>query len=110
MIKMPRAKKVNITLDKSVEEKLKHFKKVFDSVVEEDISFNDYTNSVISIGLDSMLRTVIPEGREWSMIQTAFDNHYEQMCEIIFNIWEEDIKSVEDSKKRIRKGIEGYIR
>jgi hypothetical protein len=107
---MPRAKKSTISLDKSVDDKLKHFKKVFDVVVEEDINFNDYTNTVISIGLDTMLRTVIPEGQEWSTLQSAFETRYETMCELIAEMWQKDIRNEKDAKSRIRKGMEEYIR
>jgi hypothetical protein len=107
---MARKKKAVIELEKEVEEKLIQFKRIFDVVVEEDINFEEYTNTVISIGLDSMLRTVIPEGQEWPMIQTAFENKYDIMCKLLADMWKEDVRDVENSKKKIRKGIEEYIR
>lgn len=106
---MPRPKKTTIFLEKNVDEKLKHFKKVFDTVVEEDISYNDYVNTVVSIGLDSMLRTIIPSDQEWPILQTAFEAHYSQMCELIADLWEKDLQSVEDARERIKKDIDGYI-
>jgi hypothetical protein len=107
---MPRAAKNTVKLEKSVDEKLKSFKKIFDAVIEEDISFNDYANTVISVGLDSMLRTMVPSGHEWFTLQTAFDNRYETMCDIIAEIWLKDLKSEEEGKKQIRRAIEDYIR
>ena len=107
---MPRAKKRTISLDKSVDVKLKSFKKIFDVVIDENISYDDYVNTVLSIGLDSMLRTVIPEGYEWMTLQTAFDNRYEDMCDLVAEIWKKDLQTEEEAKKLIRKGMEGYIR
>lgn len=106
---MPRAKQNKINLDKSVDEKLKNFKKVFDIVIDENISYDDYVNTVLSIGLDAMLRTVIPEGQEWYTLQTAFDSRYEEMCELLAEMWKKDVQTEAEMLKRIRRGIEGYI-
>ncbi|UCH88568.1 MAG: hypothetical protein JSV49_09970 [Thermoplasmata archaeon] len=107
---MPRTKKPTVKLDKNVDEKLKRFKKVFDAVIEDKLSYDDYVNTVISIGLDSMLRTVVPSGHEWYMIQTAFENRYELMCDVIAEMWEKNLKSEEDDRSRIRKTMQEYIR
>ena len=107
---MTKAKETVITLNKEVDEKLQQFKRVFDTVVEEEIDYNDYVNTVISIGMDSMLRTMIPSDQEWVILQTAFDNHHEMMCKLIADMWQKDIQSIEDTRKRVRKDMENYIR
>lgn len=106
---MAKAKKGTVTLEPGLEAKLKKFKQIFDTIMEEDLDFNDYVNTVLSIGLDSMVRTVIPEGSEWDMIQTAFENRFEDMCDIVSEMWRKDVQNEKEFKKRIRKGIEGYI-
>jgi hypothetical protein len=98
-----------VNLEEGMDEKLKNFKKIFDVVIEEDIGYDEYVNTVISIGLDTMLRTVIPEGQEWNTLQTAFDHKYEDMCDLIADMWKKDVQTEVDAKKRIRRGIEGYI-
>ena len=106
---MPKAKKITVNLEKGMDDRLKNFKKIFDVVIEEDIGYDEYVNTVISIGLDTMLRTVIPEGQEWNTLQTAFDNKYEEMCELVADMWRKDVQTEVDAKKRIKRGIEGYI-
>ena len=107
---MPRTAKDTIKLEKNVNEKLVNFKKIFDVVIEEEISFNDYANTVLSVGLDSMLRTMIPQGQEWATLQTAFENRYDIMCEIVAEMWQKDVESEEEYKRRVKRAMGDYIR
>ena len=106
---MPKAKKGTVNLDPELDVKLKAFKRIFDIILEEDISYNDYVNTVISIGIDAMIRTVVPEGTEWNMIQNAFDKRFDVMCDLVAEVWDKDVKDEKEFKRRIRRGIEGYI-
>jgi len=49
---------------------LKHFKKIFDSIIEEESKFEDYIHVIISAGLNSMFRDIIPQDQEtlWNTI------------------------------------------
>ena len=78
-----------ITLAEDLHANLTAFKPIFDTIIEEAYTFEEYANIVLSIGLDKMLRDAIPEGQEWSTLEVAFAKHYDLMCTIVNEIWEQ---------------------
>ena len=98
-----------LTMEKEVEEKLKSFHPVFEAVMGEKATWESYVNTVLMIGLDSMVRDAIPEGQEFRTIQAAFTKDYKFMCDLIAAIWRVGKDLSEDEKKAIRDRISQYI-
>lgn len=90
-----------IILDDENLEKLKNFKEIFEVILGEKFEFNDYVNSVISIGLDKMLRDAIPEGQEWNTLNAAFNEKYDFMCNLVTNIWKRGAEVSDEERKTI---------
>jgi len=51
----------HIEISHETYEKLEFFKRIVDAIVEEKLSFKDYVELVLSRGIASMLRDVIPK-------------------------------------------------
>lgn len=62
--------KIDIELDDEDYKTVKHFKKVFDAIMEEETKMKDYLKAIIVIGLNSMLKDVTSQEKEilWQTI------------------------------------------
>ena len=56
-----------------------------------------------------MLRDAIPEGQEWPTLEVAFAKHYELMCTIVQDIWQQGAQVDKEEKEAIKHKISQYI-
>lgn len=78
---------MKIELNGELYNKLINFKKIFDVVVEKKLDFDNYVNTVISIGLDKMLRDCIPKEQEWNTIRAMCKKDSNFVYDLIGEIW-----------------------
>ncbi len=98
-----------LVLDDELLSKLQNFKKIYDIIVEEEQDFQLFVNTVTSIGLDKMTRDMIPEGQEWNIIEAAFNNNHEFMCDLVAEIWKSGQDVTEEQKSQAKEEIAKYI-
>ncbi|KXA92154.1 hypothetical protein AKJ64_03880 [candidate division MSBL1 archaeon SCGC-AAA259E17] len=96
---------MEVELDDELYERLEVFKKIYDTVVEEEADFEEFVNCVVSFGLDKMLRDAIPEGEEWTTIQGMFKDNPEYITDFVSDVWKE-LKEGQEAKERTREEIE----
>jgi hypothetical protein len=94
---------IQVTLSKELHKKLTHFKKIFDVVMGKKVGWNEYVNTVVSIGLNQMLRDSVPMGQEWNTILVMFKIDSEFICNVIAKFWKgEAKKNTEQLKEKIK--------
>lgn len=98
-----------IELNEIIHEKLKNFKFIFDEIMEEETDFDKYVNTVLSEGLEKMLRDIIPEEHEWDTIKAAFDEDFKFMSNLVKDILEKGAQIGENEKKEMKDKMSVYI-
>jgi hypothetical protein len=94
---------MQITLSKELHKKLTHFKKIFDVVMGKKVSWNEYANTVVSIGLNQMFRDSVPIGQEWNTILAMFKIDSEFTCNAIAKFWKgKATKETKQLKEKIK--------
>ena len=89
--------------------KLKSFKPIFEYILETEFEFNEYINSVISIGLDKMFNDAVPAGQARKALKVAFETNDEFMCDLILEIYQKGDEISEDEKIAMKVKMARYI-
>ena len=76
---------MNLQLAPEIEDQLRHFKKLYDTVVGEEASYDEFINAVIRYGLEAMLKVAIPEGEEWPAFYSLFQREPASGCELMID-------------------------
>lgn len=100
--------KIEIVVSDNLEEKLDAFKKIVDTVLDEETEQNDYLIIVLSEGLKALLKTVIPQDNE--VLWKTIENMANKNPRFVSNFVADTIKQGEDIKKEeLKEEIQSYI-
>ncbi len=97
---------LSVVVEEDIMGRLESFKRIFDTVIGEESSWDEYVGAVLSVGLAKMLRDVVPEGAEWETIERLFTQHHGIVSDLIASAW----KSMKEEGKVNGKRMPGYFR
>lgn len=95
----------NIEVSNEIHERLKCFKRVVDAILKEKMSFPEYAELVLSRGMASMLRDVIPSDDPEILMQ-SMEQIFQTYPDPISRFIVETLKKGEESQLRERWGLE----
>lgn len=89
-------------------DKIRHFKKVFNVVMDEEIEMEDYYQAVMAIGIKSMFKDVIPQDREilWNTLMKIKDDKPAYFSEFVADV----LKKGEGGFEDVSDDTGSYIR
>ena len=99
---------LKITMSDQSTNMLESFKKVVDTIIEEEMPFNDYVKIVIDKGIKAMIGDIIPKEPQvlWSTIERISEANPEFFCQFMVDI----LKWGEESNRRAAKEKLGFIK
>ncbi len=103
------SKEIKIKLNDGCHERLMEFKKVFDHLMEQETSMDNYIALIIEAGMDNMLEHVMPKDTDllWSTLKELNKEDPEFFSNFILKTID---KTSEDKKIEIKDKINYYIR
>jgi len=108
---VPMTKKVVIELDDADYERIVSFKRVFDAIMEEETSLNDYFTTILAVGYDSMLSDVMPQEREIlvEMLKAINRKDPQFFTDFMVNMLKRSEERAEKLKEKVRSETVRYI-
>ncbi len=93
---------IEFELDDEDFEKILHFKKVFDVVMNEETETEDYYRTIMAVGMKSMLKSVIPQDKDilWGALMKINEDKPEYFSEFVADILNENGENIEELKGR----------
>lgn len=87
---------------------LESFKKVVDTIIEEEMPFPDYVEIVIDKGIKSLLSDIIPKEPEvlWNTIERISESNPEFFAEFVVEV----LKKGEESNRKAAKQKLGFVK
>ena len=101
--------KIEIIIPDDLKEKIDAYKKIVDTVLDGETEVNDYLKLVLSEGLKTLLKTVIPQDNEtlWKTIENMSNENPKFVSNFVADI----LKRGEIIKKEeLKEEIQSYIR
>ena len=104
-------KKVVIELDDADYERIVSFKRVFDAIMEEETSLNDYFTTILAVGYDSMLSDVMPQEREIlvEMLKAINRKDPQFFTDFMVDMLKRSEERAEKLKEKVRSETVRYI-
>ncbi len=99
---------LKITMSDQSKTMLESFKKVVDSVVEEEMPFSDYVEIVIDKGIKGIMSDISPNEPQvlWDTIERISEANPEFFCEFVVEM----LKRGEESNRKAAKEKLGFIK
>lgn len=99
---------LKITISDQSKKMLESFKKVVDTIIEEETPFSDYVELVIDKGIKGMMSDVLPKEPDvlWNTIERISEANPEFFCEFVV----EALKRGEEINRGAAKQRLGYIK
>ena len=91
-----------INVSEETYERIKHFKKVIDAVIGEEMStMDEYADLILSVGMQKMMMDVIPDDELLrNTILTMFRDNPEYLCSFVAKVLKEgEKKNIEKPKE-----------
>jgi len=87
---------------------LESFKKVVDTIIEEEMPFPNYVEIVIDKGIKSLLSDIIPKEPEvlWNTIERISESNPEFFAEFVVEV----LKKGEESNRKAAKQKLGFVK
>ena len=87
---------------------LEGFKKVVDTIIEEEMPFPNYVEIVIDKGIKSLLSDIIPKEPEvlWNTIERISESNPEFFAEFVVEV----LKKGEESNRKAAKQKLGFVK
>ena len=97
------SKKVCFELDDEGYERLMQFKRVFDVIMEEETDLEDYLTTIVAVGLETMLRDIIPQDRDvlWDTIRALNRRNPRIFADFLVDVLTRSEKKAEEVKKKV---------
>jgi len=92
---------LKITVSGQSKKMLESFKKVVDTIIEEEMPFSDYVEIVISKGIKGIMSDIIPKEPQvlWDTIERISEANLEFFCEFVVEV----LKRGEESNRKAAK-------
>ncbi|TES87052.1 hypothetical protein E3J95_00425 [Candidatus Aerophobetes bacterium] len=99
---------LKITMSDQSKKMLKSFKKVVDTIIEEEMPFSDYVEIVIDKGIKGIMSDIIPKEPQvlWDTIERISEANPEFFCEFVIEV----LKRGEESNRKAAKEKLGFIK
>ncbi len=99
---------LKITMSDQSKKMLESFKKIVDTIMEEEMPFSDYVEIVIDKGIKAMVGDIIPKEPQvlWDTIERISEANPEFFCEFVIEV----LKRGEESNRKAAKQKLGYIK
>ena len=87
---------------------LESFKKVVDTIIEEEMPYSDYVEIVIDKGIKGMINDIIPKEPDvlWNTIERISEANPEFFCEFLVEVLE---RGEESNRKAVKQRL-GFIK
>ena len=87
---------------------LESFKKVVDTIIEEEMPFSDYVEIVIDKGIKGMISDIIPKEPDvlWNTIERISEANPGFFCEFVVEVLERG----EESNREVAKQKLGFVK
>ena len=97
-----------ITISDQSKKMLESFKKVVDTIMEEEMSLSDYVEIVVDKGIKSILSDIIPKEPDvlWKTIERISESNPEFFAEFVVEVLEKG----EESNRKAAKQKLGFIK
>lgn len=97
-----------ITVSEQTKKMLESFKKVVDTVIEEEMPFSDYVEVVIDKGVKGIMSDIIPKEPKvlWDTIERISEANPEFFSEFVVEV----LKRGEESNRKAAKEKLGFIK
>lgn len=104
-------RKLVLELDEKDYERVMQFKRVFDTIMEEETDVGDYLTTIVAVGLDAMLRDIIPQDREilWDTIKALNKRNPKFFADFLVDILTRSERRAEEVKKKVKEEALRYI-
>jgi len=105
------AKKICFELDDEGYERLIQFKRVFDVIMEEESDLQEYVATIVAVGLETMLKDIIPQDREvlWDTIRALNRRNPHIFADFLVDVLTRSEKKAEEVKKKVKGEALRYI-
>jgi len=99
---------LKITMSDQSKKMLESFKKVVDTIIEEEMPFSDYVEIVIDKGIKAMMSDIIPKEPQvlWNTIEQISEANPAFFCEFVV----EALKRGEELNRKTAKEKLGFIK
>lgn len=104
-------RKITFELDDEDYERVMQFKRVFDTIMEEETDVGDYIITIIAVGLDAMLKDIIPQDRDilWDTIKAINKRDPKFFADFLVDVLTRSERKAEEVKKKVREETLRYI-
>ena len=104
--------KINVEVSEKIYKRLKAFKKVAEEVLREPLTFDDYSDLVISIGLENMVKDILmPLDVETLLVtlEQMFKDNPEFISDFMANTMKRGKEVKEEEVKKTKEKWHRYI-
>ena len=102
--------KIEIEFNDKDFKRISSFKKIYDTILEEEVDFQEYISIVIDIGIEQMLKDIIPQDEKvlWNTIMKINREYPELFSEFAVKILSKDTDVTQQVKEKMKERL-SYI-